>query len=97
MFVQHTNENVNPNHHSDHRLRPLDPLPISLAIQPLDLEVGVEVEDDALRGLRRRDDPVTILVRRVLQRVTGGSDVAGLAGIQDTTALCDYKRVGRGT
>lgn len=41
----------------------------------------IEVEDDALRGLRRRDDPVAVLVRRVLQGITGGGDVTGLAGV----------------
>lgn len=52
-----------------------------LAVQPLDLKVRVEVEDDALRRLRRCDDPVAVLVRRVLQRVTWGGDVARLGGI----------------
>lgn len=66
---------------------PTRPLPVLLAVQPLDLKVGVEVEDDALRGLRRRDDPVAVLVGRVLQRITGGGDVARLAGIEDASAL----------
>lgn len=54
----------------------------------------VEVEDDALRGLRRRDDPVAVLVRRVLQRITWGGDVTRLAGIEDAPALghCDRDR-----
>lgn len=102
MFVQHTNENVNPNQNSDrlmHHQTPtpphhLPPLPILLAVQPLDFEMGVEVEDDALRGLWCRDDPVTVLVRRVLQRIPRGSDVTGLACIQDTAALCHYNREG---
>lgn len=70
--------------------------PVLLAVQPLDLKVRVEVEDDALRRLRRRDDPVTVLVRRVLQRITGGGDVAGLAGIVDASTLrhCDGDRAG---
>lgn len=46
----------------------------------------VEVEDDALRRLRRRDDPAAVLVRRVLQRVAGGGDVAGVAGVQVAAA-----------
>lgn len=67
------------------------PRPVLLAVQPLDLKVWVEVEDDALRGLRRRDDPVTVLVRRVLQRITWGGDVTRLAGVEDAAALrcCD--------
>lgn len=44
---------------------------VLLAVEPLNLEVRVEVEDDALRGLRRLDDPVAVLMRRVLQRITG--------------------------
>lgn len=51
------------------------------AVQFLYLKVRVEVEDDALRRLRGCDDPATVLVRRVLQRVAGGGDVAGVAGI----------------
>lgn len=54
--MQHPNERVSLNHHSDGGLRParLGPppifnlLPSLLAVQPLDLKVGVEVEDDAL-------------------------------------------------
>lgn len=46
----------------------------------------VEVEDDALRCLRRRDDPAAVLVRRVLQRVARGRDVAGVAGVQVAAA-----------
>lgn len=101
MFVLHTNENVNPNqnpgwlmHHQTPVPPHFPPLPILLAVQPLDFEVGVEVEDDALRGLWCRDDPVTVLVRRVLQRIPRGSDVTGLACIQDTAALCHYNREG---
>lgn len=68
------------------------PSPVLLAVQPLDLKVRVEVEDDALRGLRCRDDPVAVLVRRVLQRITGGGDVTGLAGIQDASTFCRCDR-----
>lgn len=56
----------------------------------------VEVENDALRRLRRRDDPVAVLVGRVLQGVTRGGDVARLAGVEDAAALrcCDGDREG---
>lgn len=64
------------------------PLPVLLAVQPLDLKVRIEVKDDALRRLRRCNDPVAVLVGRVLQGVTRGGDVARLAGIKDATALC---------
>lgn len=46
----------------------------------------VEVEDDALQGLGRRDDPAAVLVRRVLQWVARGGDVAGFTGIEIATA-----------
>lgn len=59
------------------------PAPVLLAVQPLDLEVRVEVEDDALRWFRCCDDPVAVLVRRVLQGVARRGDVARLAGVQD--------------
>lgn len=96
MFVQRASENIDPKSSFGPTAAPCQvrvsapfdpPVPVLLAVQPFDLKVGVEVEDNALRGLRRRDDPVTVLVRRVLQGITGGSDVAGLAGIQDTAAL----------
>lgn len=60
---------------------PLPGLPVLLAVEPLDLKVGVEVEDNALRGLWRRDDPVAVLVWGVLQRIARGGDITGLAGI----------------
>lgn len=60
--------------------------PVLLAVEPLDLEVGVEVEDDALRGLRRLYDPVAVLVGRVLQRIARGGDVTGFARIQKASA-----------
>lgn len=74
----------------------LRPPALLLAVQPLDLEVWVEVEDDALRRLRRRDDPVAVLVRRVLQGIARGGDVARLAGIEDASTLrhCDGDRAG---
>lgn len=62
-------------------LPPLPGLPVLLAVEPLDLKVRVEVEDDALRGLWRCDDPVAVLVWGVLQRITRGGDITGLAGI----------------
>lgn len=56
----------------------------------------VEVEDDPLRRLRRRDDPVAVLMRWILQGVTRGGDVACLAGVEDAAALrhCDGDREG---
>lgn len=56
------------------------------AVQLLNLKVRVEVKDDALRRLRRCDDPTAVLVGRVLQRVAGSRDVAGVTGIQVATA-----------
>lgn len=44
---------------------------ILLAVQPFDLKVRVEVEDDPLGGFRRLDDPVAVLMRRVLQGIPG--------------------------
>lgn len=64
-------------HHYDPNPTP----PVLLAVEPLDLKVRVEVEDDALRGLWRRNDPVAVLVWGVLQRITRGGDITGLAGI----------------
>lgn len=54
---------------------------VLLAVQSLDLKVRVEVEDNALWGLRRCDDPVTVLVRWVLEWIARGGDVSRLAGI----------------
>lgn len=106
MLPQSTNEDVNTNCHSariiiEHKVSHITFMtfaayvPILLAVQPLDLKVWVEVEDDALRGLRCRDDPVTVLVWRVLQRVTGGGDVTRLAGIKDASTLWSCWRVTR--
>lgn len=51
------------------------------AVQFLDLKVWVEVEDDALRGLGRRDDPAAVLVGWILQWVSGSGDVASVSGV----------------
>lgn len=73
----------------------VQPLP---AVQFLYLKVRVEVEDDALRRLRRGDDPAAALVRRVLQRVAGRGDVAGVAGVQVAAArLGRWMGIGRET
>lgn len=104
MPLQDTDENVNTNHlfsqnnnNTQGSLASVIIPSVLLAVQPLYLKVWVEVEDDALRRLRRRDDPVTVLVRRVLQRITGGGDVTGLAGIKEASALrrCERERYGR--
>lgn len=51
----------------------------SPAIQFLYFKVGIEVEDNALRRLRGCDDPATVLMGGIFQRVARCGDVAGVA------------------
>lgn len=105
MPLQDTDENVNTNHlfsqnnnNTQGSLASVIIPSVLLAVQPLYLKVWVEVEDDALRRLRRGDDPAAALVRRVLQRVAGRGDVAGVAGVQVASArLGRWMGIGRET
>lgn len=53
--------------------------------------MGVEVQHDALGGFRGCDHPLAVLVRRVLQRVTGRSDVTRIGGINLSSTLLTYE------
>lgn len=51
----------------------------------------VEVEDDALGRFWSGDDPATVLMRRVLQRVAWGGDVPGVAGVKMSATSLTYR------
>lgn len=57
------------------------------AVESFQLKMWVEVEHDALAGFRGRDLPFAVLVRRVLRRVTGWSDVTRVAGVEVSATL----------
>lgn len=61
------------------------------AVEPLQLEMGVEVQHNALGGFRGCDYPFAVLVRRVLQRVTRRSDITRISGINVPTTLLTYE------
>lgn len=60
---------------------PLTSSPPLPAVQFLNFKVRVKVEDDALRSFGGCDDPAAVLMGRILQRVAGSGDVAGIGGI----------------
>lgn len=51
-----------------------------------DFEVRVEVEDNLLVGFRGVDDPLAVLVGRVVIGVPRGGDVPGILGVQAAPA-----------
>lgn len=53
-----------------------------LAIMLLDFKVRVEVEDNLLVGFGGINNPLAVLVGRVVLGVTRGGDVASIFGIQ---------------
>lgn len=55
-----------------------------LAVMLLDFEVRVEVEDNLLVGFGRVNNPLAVLVGRVVLGVTWRGDVASIFGIQTT-------------
>lgn len=63
-----------------------------LAIMLLDFKVRVEVEDNLLVGFRGVHNPLTVLVRGIVLRVTWGGDVASILGIQSASAGWVWKR-----
>lgn len=48
----------------------------------LDFKVRVEVEDNLLVGFRGINNPLAVLVGRVVLGITRGGDVASIFGIQ---------------
>lgn len=56
-----------------------------LAVVLLNFEVRVEVEDNLLVGFRGVNNPLAVLVGRVILGVTRGGDVASVFGIQTTS------------
>lgn len=53
-----------------------------LAVMLLDFEVGVKVEHNLLVGFGRVNNPLAVLVGRVVLGVTWRGDVASIFGIQ---------------